>query len=60
MNTKRFIVRDREAGVWIESFNSLLEAIKCIEQFETEDKVNGIYEFDFYEVYDSELEEIVY
>lgn len=60
MNTKRFIVRDRQTGVWIESFNSLLEAKKCIEQFETEDKVNEIYEPDFYEVYDSELGQIVY
>lgn len=60
METRRFIVRDREAGIYIAGFNTLNEAIQCIKDFEKEDKLENIYTEDFYEVYDSELEEIVY
>lgn len=52
-----FIVRDRIAGNEIEEFNSLEEAQKCIELFEIQDKKEGIYVPDFYEVYDAEKED---
>ena len=60
METKRFIVRDREAGNYIDSFNTLDEAFSALKDFEKEDVSNDMYTEDFYEVYDSELEEIVY
>lgn len=60
METKKFIVRDREAGIYIDGFNTLNEAIQCIKNFEKEDALEDMYTEDFYEVYDSELEEIVY
>lgn len=60
MNTERFIVRDREAGNYIDGFNTLDKAIQCVKDFEKEDELENIYTEDFYEVYDSELEEIVY
>lgn len=60
MKTNRFIVRDREAGIYIDSFNTLNEAIQCIKEYEKEDALEDMYTDDFYEVYDSELEEIVY
>ena len=59
METKRFIVRDSTAGNVIEDFNSLEEAKKCIELFEIQDKKDGIYVPDFYEIYDAEKEEII-
>lgn len=48
MNTE-YIVRDREAGNIIEKVNSMKEGIELIEQFESEDKAEGIYEENFYE-----------
>lgn len=60
MNTERFIVRDREAGNYIDGFNTLDEAIQYIKEYEKEDALEDMYKDDFYEVYDSELEEIVY
>lgn len=57
--TKKFIVRDSIAGNVIEYFNSLEEAKKCIKLFEIQDKREGIYTPNFYEIYDTEKEEII-
>ena len=57
--TKRFITRDSEAGNIIDEFDTLEEARAAIERYEAEDKQNGDYAPDFYEVYDSEKGEIV-
>ena len=56
METKKFIVRDRMAGNVIEDFDSLEEAKKCIELFEIQDKRDGMYTPNFYEIYDAEKE----
>ena len=57
--TKRYIVRDREAGNPIDEFVRLEEAEATIEEFEAEDKRNGEFKPEFYEVYDSITELIV-
>lgn len=44
------VVRDREAGNIMDEVESLEEGQKVIEQFEAEDRENGNYEPDFYEV----------
>lgn len=57
--TKRFITRDHEAGNIIDEFDTLEEALKAIEEYEAEDEKNGCYSEGFYDIYDSEKEEIV-
>lgn len=44
------VVRDREAGNIIEQVNSYDEGEEVLARFEAEDKAEGIYEEDFYEV----------
>lgn len=56
MKEKRYIIRDRQAGNRIEGFVTLEEAMKRLAEFEAEDKEEGIYEPDFYEIYDIETE----
>ena len=46
----RFITRDREAGNRIEGFSTLDEAKAAINAYEEEDRQQGTYEPDFYEV----------
>lgn len=47
---KKYVVRDREAGNIIEQFDTLEDAEKQLEMCESDDKEQGIYEEDFYEV----------
>ena len=56
----RYIVRESEAGNDIDSFDTLDKAIECIRKYERQDKEDGTYVVGFYEVYDSEVEGIVY
>lgn len=57
----RYIIRDRETGRGeIEAFATIEEAKKKIEEYEEQDKADGIYEENFYEIYDTETEEIIY
>ncbi|MFM1525255.1 MULTISPECIES: hypothetical protein [Helcococcus] len=58
MTTYKYITRDRECGNIIDGFNTLEEAKEAINQYEKEDKKDGIFESDFYEIYNSETEEI--
>ena len=46
----KYITRDREAGNVIDEFATLAEAEAAIEKYEADDKEEGIYEPDFYEV----------
>lgn len=48
---KNYIIQDREAGNFIECFNTLIEAKNKIVEFENQDKKDGIYTPDFYEIY---------
>lgn len=55
----RYWTRDREAGNRIESFTTLEEARKAIKAYEEQDKNDGTYTADFYEIYDEEEEKII-
>lgn len=59
METKRFIVRDSLAGNIIDSFDTSGEAKRKIEVYEDQDKDDGLFEENFYEIYDTLTEEIV-
>lgn len=52
--TKKFLIRDREAGNVIEECNSLEEAKKILEECENEDKKDNIFVGYFYEIIESE------
>lgn len=46
-----YIIRDREAGNYIDSFATEIEAQEALRNYEEQDKKDGIYEPDFYEIY---------
>ena len=50
-----WVIRDSQAGYVIDRFWSKEEAEQKIQEWEKEDKENGCYEPDFYEVYNFEL-----
>lgn len=50
---KKFIIQDREAGNFISSFNSKDEAEKELARYEQDDKKEGIYTPNFYEIVES-------
>ena len=45
-----FIIRDREAGNFICAYSTMEKAIEAVDSFEEEDKADGIYEENFYEI----------
>ena len=45
-----YVVRDREAGNVITQFKTMKEAQKELERYEAQDKKDGVYVEDFYEV----------
>lgn len=47
----KYIIRDREAGNIIDEFQTMEEAERQLEAYEEEDKINGEYEPDFYEIW---------
>lgn len=59
MEHLRFIIRDKEAGNIIDSFSTLDEAKRELAKYEHQDKKEGSYEADFYEIYDSQIESII-
>ena len=54
-----FKVRDRQGGNVIDSFDSLEAAMYTLNEYEDADKLDGIYEENFYEIFDSSKDEIV-
>ncbi len=44
----------KETGALIDEFNTIEEALKEIERYETIDKKDGVYESDFYDVVNEE------
>lgn len=50
----RYIIQDREAGNFINEFPTREEAEKALEAFESEDKEEGTYTEDFYEIVELE------
>ena len=53
MKHSRYIIRDREAGNVIDSFDTPDEAKNELMKFEKADKKEGVYIPDFYELWDS-------
>lgn len=54
-----FQVRDRQGGNFIDSFDSLETATYALNEYEEADKIDGIYEENFYEIFDTINNEIV-
>ena len=48
----KFFTANRETGTFIDEFDTYEEAKKAIEEYEEQDKTDGIYEADFYEIED--------
>lgn len=55
MTTKKFVVRDREAGNIIDYVASEEEGLKLIQEYEQADRAEDIYEPNFYELAEVEL-----
>lgn len=51
-----YIIRDREAGNFIAEFDSREEAEAILRRWEDEDRLDGIYEPDFYEIVEDEVD----
>ena len=54
-----FQVRDRQGGNVIDAFDSLETATYALNEYEEADKLDNIYEENFYEIFDSSKDEIV-
>ena len=50
----KYIIRDKEAGNRIASFNTMEEAIKELAEYEEADKREGTFTPDFYEIVEVE------
>lgn len=55
----KYVIRDREAGNVIESSDDLRYIADCLAEYEEQDKKDGTFTEDFYEIYNSEAEEAV-
>lgn len=53
-----YIIRDREAGNMVDYFDTLEEAQTALAEYEEQDKKDGIYEEDFYEIAEVNEEEL--
>ena len=53
------VIRDREAGNVITEFETLEEAKKELEKYEAQDKKDGVYVEDFYEIYDIDTQTVL-
>lgn len=49
-NDQKYIIRDREAGNVIATFSSKDEACNELSKYEEQDKIDGTYTPDFYEI----------
>ena len=47
---KKYIIQDRETGTFIDQFNTYQEALTELERYENEDKQDGTFTPDFYEI----------
>ena len=56
--TNKFIIRERESGNFIADCKSLEMAEKLLTLFEVIDKRDDVYVEDFYEIYNTETEEV--
>ena len=56
---EKYLIRQSETGLEIESASTIEEARKIISDYEREDEANGEYEPNYYEIYDTEKEEVI-
>lgn len=54
-----YITRDKEAGNIIDEFATLEEAREALKGYVEEDKKDNTYTPDFYEIFDSQTEQII-
>lgn len=59
MKNSTFSIRDHESGNVIDEFDSLAEAQEQLALYLQEDKDNGEYQEDSYEIYDNDKQEVV-
>jgi len=50
MTMKKYIIQDSETGTFIDQFNTYQEALTELQKYENEDKQDGIFTPDFYEI----------
>lgn len=55
----RYVIRDREAGNIIDERETLEAAKEVLVEYEEQDKADGTYTENFYEIYDTVNEETV-
>lgn len=53
---ENYVIRDRESGNIISTFETIEEAERCLQVYEQADKRDGIYTPDFYEIAKSDAE----
>lgn len=56
---KKYLIQDRQAGNIIDEFDNKEAAQKALELYKEDDKRNGDYEPDFYEIKEVETEEAI-
>lgn len=56
----RYQIRIREIGEPLDEYDTFNEARSALEEYEREDEAEGNYIRDFYEIYDTEEERIVW
>lgn len=47
---KKYIIQDREAGNVIDEFDTIEAAEKCLAEYEEQDRADGTFTQDFYEI----------
>lgn len=52
----KFIIQDKEAGNYIASFATLEEAQQALQEYETQDKADGLYTPNFYEIVEADTD----
>ena len=58
-NSDEFWTADKETGSFIESYDSISDARKAIEGYEEQDKAEGIYTPNFYDVVNDEHDSVI-
>jgi hypothetical protein len=55
-----YLTRDKETGIIIDEFGTLEEAIEAVHEYNEKDAEEDNYTPDFYEVYDTNAQKVVY
>ena len=52
---KKFVIQDKQTGTLIDEFTTYEQAQNQLEEYEEQDRQEGIYEADFYEIAEREI-----